>query len=125
MKRVISTDKAPKAVGAYSQAIDCGDTLYVSGQLAIDPATNALIEGDTASQTRQILQNVEAILKAAGYSLDDVVQCLCILDDLSEFKAMNEIYATFFKQNQPARVAYEASKLPLDAKLEIAVTARK
>ncbi len=125
MKRIISTDKAPKAVCAYSQGIDCGDTMYVSGQLAINPATNTLIDGDIKEQTRQIFQNIEAILNDAGYSLNDVVQCFCILDDISEFKAMNEVYATYFTDNEPTRVTYEASKLPLDANLEISVTARK
>ncbi len=119
MKRIISTSKAPSAVGPYSQAVEVNGILYISGQIPIDPATGKLIEGDIKDQTEQVLKNIGAILSEAGYNFSDVVKSTCLLADMSYFKDMNEIYATFYKENQPARAAFAVKGLPLAALIEI------
>ncbi|PKP21664.1 MAG: hypothetical protein CVU05_06215 [Bacteroidetes bacterium HGW-Bacteroidetes-21] len=124
MKKVIFTENAPKAVGPYSQAIEANGMLFVSGQLGINPATGVMAEGIEA-QTTQVLTNMKAILEAAGYSMQHVVKCTCLLKDMNDFKAMNGIYAEFFTQEPPARAAYGVARLPLDGMIEIEAIAVK
>jgi 2-iminobutanoate/2-iminopropanoate deaminase len=120
MKReVISTDKAPAAVGPYSQAVRVGNFVFAAGQLAIDPAVGKLIEGDVAIQTRQVLTNLSAVLEAAGSSLDRVVKTTVFLKDMGQFKAMNAVYGEFLHSDPPARSTVEVAALPLGALVEI------
>lgn len=125
MKRIISTTAAPGAIGPYSQAVEAGGTLYISGQVAIDPATGKLVEGGITEQTTQVMKNIRAILTAAGYTLNDVVKSTCLLSDMSDFKAMNEVYAQFYTADQPARAAFAVKGLPLGALIEIETVAVK
>ena len=118
MRKIINTSNAPKAVGPYSQAVEANGTLYISGQLPVDPLTGAMPEGIEA-QTRQCLQNVIAILEAANYTLSDVVKSVVLLTDMADFQAMNQVYATYYAKNQPVRVCYQVAKLPLGALVEI------
>lgn len=122
---IISTDKAPKAIGPYSQAVETGNMLFVSGQIPIDPKTNQLSEGTIKEQTRLVLENIGEILKAAGYGYENVVKTTCLLSDIKDFGDMNEVYAEFFKTNPPARSAFAVKDLPKGAKLEIEVIAAK
>ncbi len=124
MKKFIATPKAPAAVGPYSQAVEAAGTLYISGQLPIDPATKAMPEGIRA-QTEQSLKNIAAILEAAGYSKNDVVKSTVLLKDIADFGAMNEVYAGFYTENPPARVAYQVAALPMGALVEIETVAVK
>ena len=125
MKTIISTAKAPAAIGPYSQATDLGSLVITSGQLPIDPATGAFPEG-VQEQTKQSLANVKAILEAAGLTMDSVVKATVFLSDMNNFGAMNEVYATFFTEgNYPARSAVEVARLPKDALVEIEVIAVK
>ena len=119
MKTVISTTAAPAAIGPYSQAIDGGSVVITSGQLPIDPATGAFAEGGIAGQTKQSLINVQAILAQAGLTMDNVIKTTVFLKDMNDFAAMNEVYATFFPGNPPARSAVEVARLPKDAMVEI------
>ncbi|HID62370.1 MAG TPA: RidA family protein [Anaerolineae bacterium] len=120
MKReIISADKAPAAVGPYSQAVRAGGFVFAAGQVAIDPAAGKLIEGDIAAQTRQVLANLSAVLEAAGSSLDRVVKTTVFLKDMGQFKAMNAVYAQFFPSEPPARSTVEVAALPLGALVEI------
>lgn len=121
-KEVISTNNAPGAIGPYSQAIKAGNFIYTSGQLPINSKNNKLIE-DIKNATAQCLENVKAILEEAGTSMDKVVKTLVFLKDLNDFSAMNEVYASYFKENPPARSCIEVSKLPKDAIVEIEVVA--
>lgn len=125
MKRIIKTADAPAAIGPYSQAVEINDTLYISGQVAIDPRTGKLVEGDIKVQTQQVLKNIEAILKAAGYSFVEVVKSTCFLTDMADFKAMNEVYGQYYFENQPARAAFAVKELPLGALVEIETIAVK
>ncbi|TCN67573.1 RidA family protein [Acetobacteroides hydrogenigenes] len=125
MKRIINTENAPKAVGPYSQAVEANGTLYISGQLPIDPATAAFVEGGVKEQTAQALKNIGAILEAAGYNYNDVVKSTVLLNDMNDFAAMNEVYASVYTQDQPARVAYQVAKLPMGALVEIETIAVK
>lgn len=125
MKKVISTVQAPKAIGPYSQAIECNGLLFVSGQIPIDPSTGAIVDGDIKIQTRRVLQNITAILEAAGYRLDDVIKCTVLMADMNDFTAMNEIYGEFFTNNKPARAAFGVVQLPMKAKVEIECIASK
>lgn len=118
MKKIISTKNAPEAVGPYSQAVMAGNTLYISGQIAIDPATGA-IPSTIEEQTTQVLKNIDAILNEAGMTKANVVKTSVLLDDLNDFAAMNAIYAGYFTEEMPARACYEVSKLPLGVKIEI------
>ncbi|MBQ5402755.1 MAG: RidA family protein [Bacteroidales bacterium] len=122
---IISTDKAPKAIGPYSQAVETGNLLFVSGQIPIDPKTNQLSEGTIKEQTRLVLENIGEILKAAGYDYENVVKTTCLLSDIKDFGDMNEVYAEFFKTNPPARSAFAVKDLPKGAKLEIEAIAAK
>ena len=119
----VSTGSAPKALGPYSQAIRAGQFLFVSGQVPIDPATNELVGGSIADQTRRVFQNIGEILKAGGASFQHVVRTTVYLADLSDFAAMNDVYATFFKAPQPARSTIQAARLPRDARIEVDVIA--
>ena len=125
MKKVVNTEKAPKAIGPYSQAIEANGTLYISGQLPIDPQTASFVEGDAKEQTKQVLKNIAAILEAAGYTFDDVVKSTVLLQSMDDFAAMNEVYASFYKNDAPARVAYQVAKLPMGALVEIETIAVK
>ena len=122
MKEIVSTPKAPAAVGPYSQAVKCGGLIYVSGQLPLDPATGKMPEA-TTDQARQSLSNVKAILEAAGSSLDKVLRVGIFMTDLADFKPVNEIYATFFTGDCPARATVQVAALPLGAKIEIEAVA--
>ncbi|KXS45999.1 MULTISPECIES: RidA family protein [unclassified Candidatus Frackibacter] len=124
-KEIISTDQAPAAIGPYSQAIKVGGTLYVSGQIPIDPATGELIEGDVQAQTRQVLNNIKAVLKAAEYKLVDIVKAEVFISDMDNFGKVNEVYAEYFTEEPPARACVEVARLPKDVAVEIAVIAVK
>lgn len=119
MKEVISTDKGPKAIGPYSQAIKAGGFVFTAGQVAFDPATGQLVEGDVARQTARVLDNLKAIIEAAGSSLDRAVKTTVYLKDINDFTAMNEVYARYFPKNPPARSTVEAARLPRDVRVEI------
>lgn len=119
MKKVLATEKAPAAIGPYSQGIQGGDYVFVSGQLPIDPATGAFAGEDIASQTRQSLTNIKSILESGGLSMANVVKTTVLLKNISDFGAMNEVYATFFEGACPARAAFEVAALPKDALVEI------
>jgi 2-iminobutanoate/2-iminopropanoate deaminase len=122
--KVIYTEKAPKPIGPYSQGIIVdGRFVYTAGQVAIDPATNQLVQGDIKVQTRQVLKNVDAILKAAGSSMKSVVKTTVFLKDFNDFAAMNEVYAEFFSESAPARSTVEVARLPRDMKVEIEAVA--
>lgn len=121
-KQIIKTDKAPGAIGPYSQGIMIGNFVYTSGQIPLDPKTGEMA-GSIEEQTTQCLENVKAILEAAGTSMDNVIKTTVFLDDISNFTRMNEVYATYFTENKPARSAVEVAKLPKDAKIEIEVIA--
>ena len=123
MNQIIHTENAPAAIGPYSQAVKAGNLLFVSGQLPIDPATGAFAGEDIAAQTRQSLNNVQAILEEAGYTLADVVKATVLLADMADFAAMNTVYAQFFTTNCPARAAFAVKELPRGAKVEIEVIA--
>lgn len=125
MKKIIATTKAPGAVGPYSQAVLAGDTLYVSGQIPIDPQTGDFAADDIAGQTRQVLTNLGAILAAADMGFENVVKTTVLLADIADFKAMNEVYATFFDGDFPARAAFQVAHLPLGARVEIEAIACK
>ena len=122
---IIHTISAPAAIGPYSQAVAAGNTLYVSGQLPIDPATGAFAGEDIAAQTRQSLLNLRAILEANGMTMQDVVKTTVLLADIGDFAAMNEVYADFFKENCPARAAFAVKDLPKGALVEIEAVACK
>lgn len=119
MNKAIHTDNAPAAIGPYSQAIRWGNVVYVSGQIPIDPATGIFAGEDVATQTRQSLTNIKNILAAEGLDMSNVVKTTVMLKDISEFAAMNEVYAGFFTEPYPARAAYQVAGLPKDARVEI------
>jgi 2-iminobutanoate/2-iminopropanoate deaminase len=122
-REIIATDKAPGAVGPYSQAVRVGDFVFTAGQIPLDPATGQMVEGGIEDQTRRALSNVSAVLEAAGTSLSNVVKTTVFLADMSEFKAMNGVYAEFFPAAPPARSAVQAAALPLGARIEIEAVA--
>lgn len=124
MKRVIFTKEAPAPIGPYSQAIAAYGMIYVSGQIAIDPATNELLSsGDIQTETHQVMKNLDAILQAAGSSMDKVVKCSIFLSDMNNFAAVNEVYGTYFTNEPPARETVEVSKLPKGVRVEISAIA--
>ena len=125
MKKIIATSKAPAAIGPYSQAVEVNGSLYVSGQIPINPETGKLIEGDITVQTEQVFRNITAILESAGYSFSDVVKSTCMLSDMSNFKAMNEVYGRYYSANQPARATFAVKDLPLGSLIEIETIAIK
>jgi len=123
MKEIISTSKAPSAIGPYSQAVKVGGTVYISGQIPIDPATGKFAAGDIKGQTEQSLKNIGAILAEAGYGYEDVVKTTVLLADIADFVPMNEVYAKFFTENCPARAAFAVKDLPKGALVEIEAVA--
>jgi len=125
MKEIIHTDKAPKALGPYSQAVKAGQTLYVSGQVPVDPATGKVVEADIKVQTRQVMENIRAILDEAGYAFSDVVKSTCLLSDMANFGEMNAVYAEYYPENPPARAAFAVRELPLGVLVEIETIAVK
>ncbi len=125
MKKIISTTSAPAAVGPYSQGVEINGTLYISGQVPVNPAEGKIVEGGIKEQTRQVMHNIGAILAEAGYTYDDVVKSTCLLADISMFRDMNEVYAEFYPKDQPARAAFAVKDLPLGALVEIETIAAK
>ena len=125
MKEIISTTNAPAALGPYSQGITAGSLTITSGQVPIDPATGAVVEGGIAEQTRQSLTNVQAVLAAGGLTMENVIKTTVFLKNMNDFAAMNEVYATFFPGNPPARSAVEVARLPKDVLVEIEAIAVK
>lgn len=119
MKETISTEKAPGAIGPYSQAVKTENMVFCSGQIPIDPATGNFVSDDVAEQTRQVLKNLSAVLEAAGTDLKNVVKTTVFLADMNDFTPMNEVYAEFFSENKPARATVQAARLPRDARVEI------
>lgn len=124
-RKAVQTDKAPKAIGPYSQGLLAGNLLYISGQLGIDPATGKLVEGGTVPQARQALNNIMSILMEANMSMSNVVQVQVFLTDIGDFAAVNEVYQSFFTEPYPARAAFQAAALPTGASVEILATAVK
>ena len=125
MKRIIETENAPQAIGPYSQATEINGTLYISGQIAIDPQTANIIEGDIEAQTEQVLKNIAAIIEAAGMSLQDVVKCTCFLKDMNDFVRFNAVYENYFGESLPARETVEVSRLPKDVQVEVSAICGK
>jgi 2-iminobutanoate/2-iminopropanoate deaminase len=125
MKRIVTTEAAPKAVGPYSQAVWAGDTLYCAGQIPLDPATGAIVPGGIAEQTARALDNIGAVLQSQGLSFADVVKATVFLADMNHFAAMNEVYAKYFSLQPPARSTVQVARLPKDALVEIEVVARR
>ena len=121
MKKIVSTGNAPAAIGPYSQATVHNQTLYVSGQLPIDPATGELVTGDIVQQTHQVMKNISAIVEAAGGKMENVLKATVLLTDLANFAEMNEVYGSYFPQNPPARICYQVVALPKGAIVEIDV----
>lgn len=119
MKEIIATDKAPGAIGPYSQAVKAGNLVFVSGQIPIDPATGNFVSEEIAEQTEQVLKNLKAVLEAAGASIASVVKTTVFLADMNDFGVMNEIYGRYFGENSPARATVQAARLPRDARVEI------
>ena len=119
MKKIISTINAPGAIGPYSQATAHNQTLYVSGQLPINPATGELVAGDISAQTHQVMQNLAAIVDAAGSKMENILKCTILLTDMSYFTAVNEAYAIYFPEEPPARICYQVVALPKGADVEI------
>lgn len=125
MNKIISTPKAPAAIGPYSQAVQAGNTLYISGQLYFVPETGALLEGTIGEQTTQCMKNLSAILEEAGFAMSDVVKTTIFLKDLNDFGEVNAAYGAFFPSNPPARACVQVAKLPRDARVEIDAIAVK
>ena len=122
-KIVISTDRAPAAIGPYSQAIKAGNLLFTSGQIPIEPSTGQVIQGDIQIQTRQVLENLKAVLEAGGSSLEKVLKATVFIKDMNDFVKVNEIFAEYFQENPPARSCIEAARLPKDVEVEIEAVA--
>ena len=125
MKKIIHTKNAPAAVGPYSQGVEINGTLYIAGQVPIDPRMGEIVEGGITEQTRQVMLNIGAILHEAGYSYSDVVKSTCLLSDMANFSDMNKVYAEYYPENQPARAAFSVKGLPLGALIEIETIAVK
>lgn len=119
MKQIVATERAPRAIGPYSQAVIWQGLVFVSGQIPLDPLTGEIVEGDIAAQTERVLENLRAILEACGSSLDRVVKTTVYLADLNDFPQMNEVYARYFPSAPPARATVEVSRLPRGARVEI------
>ena len=125
MKKVINTKNAPKAIGPYSQAILSGNTLYCSGQIAINPDTGNLVIENITAETNQVMKNILAVLKAAGMTFENVVKCSIFMIDMSDYSAVNQEYAKYFSENPPAREAVQVSVLPKNVNIEISIIAVK
>jgi 2-iminobutanoate/2-iminopropanoate deaminase len=122
-REIINTDAAPAVIGPYSQAVEVGDTLYLSGQIGLDPATGEMVAGGVVPEIHQVLANARAVLEAAGFTPADVVQSIVFLADMDDYGAVNEIYSEFFRGEAPARAAVQVARLPKDARVEIMMTA--
>lgn len=120
---IVATDKAPGAIGPYSQAVKLGNLVFTAGQIPLDPATGQLVEGDIQAQTERVMENVKAVLDAAGSSIDQVVKTTCFLTDLGNFAAFNEVYARYMGNNRPARSTVQVAALPAGAQVEVEVVA--
>ena len=125
MKKIISAKNAPAAIGPYSQAVEANGTLYISGQIPLNPTTGKLVEGGITEQTEQVMQNISAILTEAGYSFADVVKSTVLLSDIGNFAAMNAVYGKYYSENPPARAAYQVVNLPMNVLVEIETIAVK
>jgi 2-iminobutanoate/2-iminopropanoate deaminase len=125
MKKIVKTDKAPAAIGPYSQAVDAGEFVFVAGQVPIVPAEGKIVEQRVAGQTRQVLENIGAILAAAGLGMENVVKTTVFLRSMGDFREMNEVYAEYFRKDPPARATIEVAGLPLGALVEIEAVARR
>lgn len=119
MREIIKTERAPAAIGPYSQAVRAGNFVFASGQIPIDPKTGEFVAGGVAEQTEQVMRNLAAVLEAAGSGLDRIIKTTVFLADMNNFAAMNEVYGRFFKENPPARATVQAARLPRDARVEI------
>jgi 2-iminobutanoate/2-iminopropanoate deaminase len=119
VKNIIATDRAPRAIGPYSQAVRAGNLVFASGQIPIDPATGEFVPGGIAEQTEQVLRNLTAVFAAAGVGMDQVIKTTVFLADMDDFTAMNEVYGRFFAEEPPARATVQAARLPRDAQVEI------
>lgn len=125
MKKIINTSKAPAAIGPYSQAVEINGTIYISGQIPINPETGKIEGENIIDQTGQVFKNIGAILREAGCSFNDVVKVTCLLSDMGNFKAMNEVYSKFYSENKPARSTFAVKNLPMDSLIEIETIAVK
>jgi 2-iminobutanoate/2-iminopropanoate deaminase len=125
MRKIIATEKAPKAVGPYSQAIRFANLLFVSGQIALDPESGEIVRGDIEVQTKQVLENLKAIVEASGMGLEDILKCTCFLQDMEHFARFNSVYSTYFADVLPARETVEVSRLPKDVLVEISAICGK
>lgn len=125
MKKKIATPNAPQAIGPYSQAIQYGDFLFVSGQVAIDPSTGDVVAGDIEAQTDRVLKNIAAIVEAAGMALQNVVKCTCFLKDMNDFASFNAVYENYFGESLPARETVEVARLPKDVLVEVSAICGK
>jgi 2-iminobutanoate/2-iminopropanoate deaminase len=125
MRKTIATPNAPQAIGPYSQAIQYGDFLFVSGQIAIDPTTGDIVAGDIETQTERVLKNITVIIEAAGMSLQDVVKCTCFLKDMNDFAKFNAVYGNYFGEILPARETVEVARLPKDVLVEVSAICGK
>ena len=124
-REIITTDRAPAAIGPYSQAVKVGKTLYISGQIGIDPATGQMVEGGIEAQTRQVMENLGAVLEAAGFSFANVVQAQVFLADLNDYGTMNTVYGSYLSEKPPARAAVQVARIPRNALVEIMMVALK
>lgn len=125
MKRTFQIDGAPSPIGPYSQAVEKNGTLFISGQIPLDPISGILVEGSVEKETHQVMKNLEALLLVASYSWEDVMKCSIFLKDMSDFETVNKVYASYFKENFPARECVQVSKLPKDVNVEISLIAIK
>lgn len=125
MKKIIHTKNAPAAIGPYSQATEINGMLFISGQVPIDPTTGKVVEGGILEQTEQVMKNIDAILKVAGYAFDDVVKSTCLLSNMTYFADMNSVYGKYYASNPPARAAFAVKDLPLGVMVEIETIAAK
>ena len=125
MREIIATQKAPKAVGPYSQAIRFANLLFVSGQIALDPKSGEIVRGEIEVQTKQVLENLKAIVEASGMGLEDILKCTCFLQDMEHFARFNSVYSTYFADVLPARETVEVSRLPKDVLVEISAICGK
>ncbi len=119
MKQVISTKRAPEAIGPYSQAIRCGNLLFVSGQIPLDPETGKIVDGAIEAQTEMVMKNLKAVIEAAGMTMKDVLKCACFLRNMEDFPKFNAVYGKFFEEAPPARETVEVSRLPRDVMVEV------
>ena len=125
MKKIIATDKAPAAIGPYSQAVQYGNLLFVSGQIALDPKNGEIVEGEIEAQTKQVLENLKAIIEEAGMTLQNVLKCSCFLNSMEDFVRFNSVYESYFAESLPAREAVEVARLPKDVLVEVSAICGK